>query len=271
MVDYLGLPLPLWVVVGISAVMGFITYLALPLVRWTKFLGSRYFTLFNAIGLGILVFLVADVFLDVADVVWPNDAIIANMPLAVIFLLCCVVAFLVPWFAEGEEGEEAELNEQNTHRTAAAVALGIGFQNLTEGLLFGAAWAEGQIPLATLVFIGYSVQNMTEGFPIVGAYFTGKQPSLWRMSGLFFLRGIPEVVGGVMGWAFVAWSSTYQSLEFDTAFNALAIGAILFCILPILLQAFQPAESIQATTFRRKLLYWGVLVGFVIGFVTELI
>jgi ZIP family zinc transporter len=263
-----GLSEPVLVVILLTAFMGFCTYLALPFVRWGRFLKSRYFTLFNAIGLGILVFLIADIFVDVSEDVWPNDAILADFTMASIFLAGTVVAFLIPWLTEGEEGDEAEVTAD---RTAFAVALGIGFQNLTEGLAFGAAWALGEIPLAAVILVGYSVQNMTEGFPIVAAYFGTKQPGLWRMIYLFFLRGIPTVIGGVVGFAFVAWTTTYQSMEFDTVFNAFAIGACLYCILPILTQAFQPAETPVATTFRRKLVYWGILVGFALGFACNMI
>lgn len=264
----------------LSAVLGFCTYLALPVVKWPYFTKSRAFVVFNAIAIGILAFLLLDIYTDVFEDIFPNDSMIADAGLSLAFIVCVVIAFLIPLWTEGEEGEEAGASGD---RTALAVAVGIGFQNLTEGLAFGAAWYlakydPADFGLATIILVGYGIQNMTEGFPIIAAYIGKEQPSWGKLIWLFFVRGIPTVIGGLVGYEAVSsfvvtdMSSpnyglpTYGGSLIDTAINGLAIGSILFCILPILLASFRSEATEKATHAKRTLIFLGILAGFVIGF-----
>jgi ZIP family zinc transporter len=257
----------------LSAVMGFCTYLILPLVLNRKFVASKSFIVFNAIAIGILIFLLLDIYADVGEVLFPqlsdgSTSFIADPGIAAVFVISVIVSFLIVYWAEGEEGEEAELTGD---RTALAVSVGIGFQNLTEGLVFGAYWVLGAQNVAVLILVGYSIQNMTEGFPIVAAYIGKKDPGYGKMAWLFFVRGIPTVAGGIVGWYAVDFfivngSPTYDGNIVTTAINGIAIGSILYCILPILLAAFKPESTEAARSLKIRLIFLGILAGFVIGF-----
>lgn len=256
----------------LSVITGFCTYVSFPLFYWKKFVQGRWFIFFNAIAIGILIFLLLDIYTDVNDVLFPTLAngtvsLIADPWISSAFFSSTLIAFAAGMWTQGLEGEEAALTGD---RTALAVAIGIGLQNLTEGLALGAAWAIGDTDLAGVIVFGYSVQNMTEGFPIVGAYMNRDQPSVLRMAILFFIRGIPTVFGAVIGYYAVVWSSSYQAEVVDTFINGLAIGAILYCILPILLEAFKPATTRAESEARRVLVFYGVAAGFLIGFVVGL-
>ena len=52
----------------------------------------------------------------------------------------------------------------------------MGLQNLTEGLVFGAAYAVGLTGLFLLILIGFILQNFTEGFPIVSPFIGRERP-----------------------------------------------------------------------------------------------
>jgi ZIP family zinc transporter len=257
----------------LSTVMGFCTYLALPLVINKKFVASKAFIVFNAAAIGILIFLLLDIYVDVNEPLFPSGGPPADPGIALTFVLSVLISFLIVFWAEGEEGEEAEVSGD---RTALVVSIGIGFQNLTEGLVFGAAWILGLQDLSVLILLGYSIQNLTEGFPIIGAYIGKPQPEVGKLAWLFFIRGIPTVIGGVVGWYAVNFFYSSGNLNYNgnlvtTAINGIAIGSILYCILPILLGAFQPESTVAATTLKRKLIFMGVLAGFLVGFAVGLI
>ena len=59
----------------------------------------------------------------------------------------------------------------STTQLALIIALGMGFQNLTEGLVFGALGATIGLTGTTLVvLVGFVFQNITEGFPIASPF-----------------------------------------------------------------------------------------------------
>ncbi|TLY03548.1 MAG: hypothetical protein E6K92_04700 [Thaumarchaeota archaeon] len=50
---------------------------------------------------------------------------------------------------------------------ALMVAIGIGLQNLGEGLATGGAMVVGEVALSTFLIVGFTVHNSTEGLAIV--------------------------------------------------------------------------------------------------------
>src|SRR5208282_2234614 len=116
-----------------SAIMGLSIYLSLRVVL-SKKTGEMRTKLFNAIAIGILIFLVADVFTDAAAILYNGSYYgYGSSPYYdVVFAIFLATGFLVLYFAENRS--RAGLSP--TH-LALIIALGIGFQNLTEGLLFG--------------------------------------------------------------------------------------------------------------------------------------
>jgi ZIP family zinc transporter len=243
----------------LSAVMGLSIYLSLPIIL-AKSLASRTITLLNAVAIGILVFLLADVFSDAASLIYTNPAsqYLANPEFAAAFVIAVVACFLVLYFSE----HRTKGSTLSPRSMALIVAAAIGFQNLTEGLVFGATWAAGVIGLLTVIFVGFFLQNVTEGFPIAAPLLGKNERGIGVLAILFLVGGAPTIVGGVLGYF-------YNSALLDVTFDALAIGAILYCILPMLRVAFRPAESPAASYLKQQLIYIGILIGFVLGFLVN--
>lgn len=244
----------------LSAVMGLSIFLSMPIVL-SKTMRSRTVIVLNAVAIGILVFLLADVFSDVAPIIYSNSSnagYIAVPQYAVAFTIAVVGCFLVLFFSEHRGSTTAA----SPNLTALIIALAIGFQNLTEGLVFGANWAAGAIGLVSVIFVGFFLQNVTEGFPITSPLLGRDDRRLGLLAGFFLIGGLPTIAGGIVGYF-------YNNALLDVIFDALAIGAILYCILPMLRVAFRPADTPEASRLKQRLLYLGLLVGFVVGFATN--
>jgi zinc transporter, ZIP family len=245
--------------VVLSAVMGLSIYLSLPIVL-AKSMASRTITILNSIAIGILIFLLADVFSDASVIIYTNPAspYIASPEYAAAFAIAVVACFVALYLAE----HRSKGSTLSPRSMALVVAAAIGFQNLTEGLVFGATWAAGVIGLLTVIFVGFFLQNVTEGFPITAPLLGKDERKIGVLAVLFMVGGLPTVLGGVLGYF-------YNSPLLDVTFDALAIGAILYCILPMLRASFRPAESPEASLLKQRLTYLGILVGFVIGFLVN--
>jgi zinc transporter, ZIP family len=255
---------------ALTAAMGLSIFLSLPVV-YSRRAQGRWAVGLNAVAIGILVFLLADVFSDVATILYPNGYV-ANLGYSVAFALAFLAAFLGLYFvdngsahrtlAPGASGGPAD-RVQGPRATALIIALGIGLQNLTEGLVFGANWTAGTLGILAVVFVGFFLQNVTEGFPIASPFLGSKSPrTVPTMVGLFLVGGVPTLLGGAIGYF---WSSSL----FLVVFDALAIGAIAYVILPMLRVAFRPLESRDLSVRRDRLVYLGAMVGFVLGFVVN--
>jgi len=246
--------------VGLSAAMGLAIYLSLPVVL-RKAAGSRSIAFLNAAAIGILVFLVADVFSDAAVLLYTNpaDPYVANLAGTVYFVVAAGGAFVLLYLVE-----HRSQGELSPARMALLIAAAIGFQNLTEGLVFGAFWAIGSIGLSTVVFVGFFLQNVTEGFPITSPFLARRDFRLVTVALIFLVGGLPTILGGVTGYF-------YNDPTVDLVFDALAIGCILYAILPMLRIAMRPATPPEATFVRQKLLYAGIVAGFLLGFLVNAI
>jgi zinc transporter, ZIP family len=242
------------ILVVLSFAMGFSIFLALPIVL-LKAARSRTMTLLNAAAIGILVFLLADIFADVAPLIYSSGGYVANGKFAVAFFLAVAFCFGLLFLFE-HRGRGATMTPLTT---ALIVAIAIGFQNLTEGLVFGAAWAAGAVALSTVVFVGFFLQNITEGFPITSPLLGRNDRRVGLIAGFFLVGGVPTIIGGIAGYF-------YNSSFLIVIFDALAIGAILYCLLPMLRVALRPADPPEATYVKQRLVYLGVLIGFLIGF-----
>jgi ABC-type phosphate transport system permease subunit len=78
------------------------------------------------------------------------------------------------------------------------------------------------------------------------------------MSALFLLGGVPTVIGGAVGF--------YYNLPlFDVFFDGLAVGSILYVLVPMFKSLFRQSVSMQ------RLIYVGLCLGFMLGFLVNLI
>jgi ZIP family zinc transporter len=252
--------LPLFL--ALTTAMGLSIFLSLPVV-YSRRAQGRWAVGLNAAAIGILIFLLADVFADVAALIYPSGYV-ADAGASVAFAVAFLVAFLGLMAVDSWPRRPAGAESSPTV-TAGIIALGIGLQNLTEGLVFGANWTAGAVGILAVVFVGFFLQNVSEGFPIASPFLGSKVPRrLPLMIGLFLLGGLPTIVGGAIGYF---WSSRLLLVVFD----ALAIGAIAYVILPMLRVAFRPLESREASVRRNRLVYLGVMIGFLIGFAVNAI
>lgn len=242
----------------LATVMGLAIFLSLPIVL-RRSRTARLVNLLSAAAIGILIFILADVWGDVAGILYPGGSYLTNFGLDIVFVAGALGAFLVLFLFEHFPGKRGELTPIST---ALIVALAIGFQNLTEGMVFGAAWAVGAVGLLTVVFAGFFVQNVTEGFPIAGPLLRSEERRLGLFSAYFVLGGIPAALGAGIGYY---WTST----PLIVAFDALAIGTCLYAILPMLKSAFRPAETPEASRLKLRLTYLGIGFGFLLGFVVN--
>ncbi|MGC2289738.1 MAG: hypothetical protein WA688_07785 [Thermoplasmata archaeon] len=262
-----------WIFMALTAAMGLSIFLSLPIV-YSKKAQGRWATGLNAAAIGILVFLLADVFSDVSPILYPHGYV-ANLTYSVAFAIAFVVAFValyvvdnLPRNAPRGVGTDAAtghpLNvDTGPRRTALIIALGIGLQNLTEGLVFGVNWTLGALGILAVVFVGFFLQNVTEGFPIASPFLgTNARRGVTMMAGLFLVGGLPTLIGGAIGYF---WSNNL----FLVIFDALAIGAIAYVILPMLRVAFRPLETRELSLRRNQLVYIGVMLGFVLGFIVN--
>ncbi|HTW56145.1 MAG TPA: zinc permease, partial [Thermoplasmata archaeon] len=121
----------------------------------------------------------------------------------------------------------------------------------------------GEIGLLAVIFLGFFLQNVTEGFPIVSPFLGGsRRESVAILSALFLVGGLPTIVGGAVGYF---WNNT----TLDVLFDALAIGAILYVLVPMLKVALRPESDRLASYRKHRLVYFGLLAGFVLGFLVN--
>jgi zinc transporter, ZIP family len=239
-----------------SAIMGLSIFLSLPVVL-SKRTGEMRTKLFNAFAIGILIFLVADVFSDAAAIFYNGSyyGYGSSLYYDAVFTIFLAVGFLILYAVENR----SRTGLTRTH-LALIIALGIGFQNLTEGLLFGSLGVTiGLAGPAVVVLVGFIFQNATEGFPITSPFFGHLEKKTAVIVLLLLVGGLPTIVGGAMGYY-------YSSDVFDMVFDGLAVGAIVYVILPMLKNAFKDMDYAK-----QRMVYLGVFLGFLVGFIVNLI
>ena len=145
----------------------------------------------------------------------------------------------------------------NGQRVALMVAVGIGLHNFGEGLAIGGSAARGEITLATLLVIGFGLHNATEGFGIVAPLtMEGDRPSWLFLLAMGAIGGGPTIVGTAVG-------RQVTSQPASVIFLTLAAGSILYVVIQLL--------GVAQRAVRREVIVWGVFLGLVAGFVTDMI
>jgi zinc transporter, ZIP family len=241
----------------------------------------------NALAIGILLFLVWDVLSHAYE---PLDAALGNLhdghggfgPVfgyGALFLAGIAVGLLSlvyyeRWLSRSKKKARpygpgtmtsGELSATRTgiggwpaaRRMSLLIAVGIGLHNFGEGLAIGASAAAGAIGLATVLVIGFALHNATEGFGIVAPLAAeGDRPS-WRFLLLMgLIGGGPTIIGTAVG-------RQFTSDAVSVIFLTLAAGSILYVVIQLLGVAFKST--------RKDLIYYGVLLGLVAGFVTDMV
>ena len=243
---------------ALAAIMGLAIFLSLPIVL-RRSRTARAANLLTSAAIGILVFVLADVWGDASSLIYPDGSFVAAPALTLLFAVGLLGAFFVLYALEHSGRSTKAPGEIAATSTALIVALAIGFQNLTEGMVLGASWAAGLSGLLAVIFAGFFLQNVTEGFPIAGPLLEVKERRVGLFSAYFLLGGIPTVLGAGIGYY---WTSTYLTVGFD----AMAIGTCLYAIIPMFKVAFRPVADAVENALKTRLTYLGIGLGFTIGF-----
>jgi zinc transporter ZupT len=137
------------------------------------------------------------------------------------------------------------------------IATAIGLHNLSEGLAIGQSFAQGLRGMTVTLIIGFGLHNATEGFGIVGPVVQqGKRFSWGSLLLLALIGGGPTFVGTLLG---SLWSSTYLSV----AVLGMAGGALVYVVKELFAGVRKESRQVVVMT--------AVVVGFVIGWVTDVI
>ena len=250
----------------LGSVAGFTIFLGLPVALLG--IGDRVKGFLNAFAVGILLFLIVDVFSHAWDLTTASavsafrgsgSAGIAVTDLALMFGgitlgLLGLVVYERSYMGKGQEAVEPA-------KVSTMTALGIGAHNLSEGLAIGQAYLGGLIGLNTglafVLVVGFAAHNATEGFGIT-APLTGldPKPKASFLVKVLFIGGVPTLIGTLVG-------SVSFSPEAYILFLSLAGGALVY------------VTMLMFNTGRRRysssLMMGGIFLGLCLGFLTDLV
>lgn len=276
MIDY-------WQLIVLGAVAGFTIFLGLPLAV-LQHLSHRQKGFLNAFALGILIFLIIDVFgqswesaenaaadalagkVSWGDATLDLIALFGGLTIGLLGLALYERKAMTERFpniltlANIEKGDDHLVhlfNKTNAYRLAMMIAIGIGAHNFSEGLAIGQSYIAGEISLAILLIIGFGAHNATEGFGIAGPL-TGliKRPSAKFLFLLGIVGGGPTFLGTILGGLWVS------NLAF-ILFLSVAGG----CLIYVSLLMYNSGRK-ETTNLVMML---GISIGLCTGFITDLI
>jgi zinc transporter, ZIP family len=281
-----------WQLLLLGAIAGFTIFLGLPLAVLRN-LSPKKKGFLNAFAIGILVFLIIDVFShawgsaeEAASDVVKGKSSLSN---AVVSLLAMFgglgIGLLgLTWYENrymkrpiqshrmfgaqegvvaGSSGHQHEsrqeqlLQEINAYKIAMMIAIGIGAHNFSEGLAIGQSYVSGAIGLAVLLIIGFGAHNATEGFGIAGPL-TGlvKKPNVRFVMLVGLIGGGPTFIGTLVG---SLWTSNIASI----LFLSIAGGALIY------VSMLMYNSGRKQTT--NGILMVGIFAGLFAGFITDML
>jgi zinc transporter ZupT len=241
---------------------GFTIFLGLPLVLLG--VNDRVRGFLNAFAVGILMFLIVDVFSHAWDLTTTSaqaafqrtgstGTAVADLVLmfgGITVGLLGLVVYERSYMGSGHEAVEPT-------KVSTMTALGIGAHNLSEGLAIGQSFAFGMAGLGIVLVVGFAAHNTTEGFgitaPLVGME---QKPKTAFLAKVLFIGGVPTLIGTLLG-------AAYYSPQAYVFFLALAGGALVY------------VTMLMFNTGRRRyssgLMMGGIFLGLCLGFLTDLI
>lgn len=285
MIDYLQLLL-------LGAIAGFTIFLGLPLAALQN-VSSRKKGFLNAVAIGILIFLIIDVFshawqttgdaasgafvgkTQVSGALTDLLALFGGLAVGLLGLVFYESKYMKG--APGVPSQEPSLSSSDgvsssgnaqvvsqmverldPYKLSTMIAVGIGAHNFSEGLAIGQSYASGAIGLALILIIGFGSHNATEGFGIAGPL-TGlsKRASSRFLAIAGLVGGGPTFLGTLVGSLIGVSNFTY------VFFLSIAGGALVY------------VSMLMYNTGRRqttnRVLMLGIFVGLCAGFITDLI
>ncbi|HYC26834.1 MAG TPA: ZIP family metal transporter, partial [Nitrososphaerales archaeon] len=215
----------------LGAIAGFTIFLGLPVALVGIADKTRGFL--NAFAVGILMFLIVDVFsnswalvTETASDAFRNGVNTGTAVTDVVLMFGGITIGLVGLIVYERLYMGKGQGTFDPTKVSTMTALGIGAHNLSEGLAIGQAYLGGLVGLnsglALVLVIGFAAHNSTEGFGIT-APLSGlnPKPKLSFIVKVLFIGGFPTLLGTLLG--SVAFSQ--QAYIF---FLALAGGALVY-------------------------------------------
>ena len=276
MVDY-------WQLVILGAIAGFTIFLGLPIAA-VKNISANKKGLLNALALGILVFLIIDVFSHAWDSTstTAKDAFSGHAPMsdAVLSLVAMFGGVAIGLIGlvlyesrvhrnsvpqilsldnikNGDDHLKQLFHEANAYRLAMMIAIGIGAHNFSEGLAIGQSYVAGEVGLAILLIIGFGAHNATEGFGIAGPL-TGlaNKPKIKFLLLVGLIGGGPTFLGTILG---SMWVSNFAFI----LFLSIAGGALIY----VSLLMYNSGRRYTSNA----IMMVGILIGLCAGFASDLV
>ena len=276
MIDY-------WQLLLLGAIAGFTIFLGLP-IAVLQHLSSKKKGFLNAFALGILVFLIIDVFSHgyetassaatdafsgkgpIGDAVVDLVAMFGGIAIGLLGLVLYETKLMTKGFPqilsvdnlkEGDDHLHRLFHDASAYKLAMMIAIGIGAHNFSEGLAIGQSYVAGQIGLAIILIIGFGAHNTTEGFGIAGPL-TGilNKPNAKFLAKVGLIGGGPTFVGTMLG---SLWISNVAYI----LFLSMAGGALIY------VSMLMYNSGRKQTT--NDILMIGIFFGLCAGFVTDLI
>ncbi len=287
MVDYVQL-------LSLGAIAGFTIFLGLPFAVLQN-LDSRKKGFLNAVSIGILLFLIVDVFShawneagniavsafsggsSVQDAAAVLVALVAGLSLGLLGLVFYESKYMtktrsvkleVAGIVQNNSSTNGSsvasqvqksrlVNQVDAYRLSMMIATGIGAHNFSEGLAIGQSYVAGSTGLALLLVIGFGAHNATEGFGIAGPL-TGltRRPSGRFLAVVGLIGGGPTFLGTIVG---SLWTSMFAYIFF----LSIAGGALIYVSM-----LMYNSGRMQTTN---QVLMTGIFFGLCAGFLTDLI
>ena len=276
MVDY-------WQLVLLGAIAGFTIFLGLPIAA-VKNISSNKKGFLNALALGILVFLIIDVFShawdstsNAAKDAFSGHAPVSDAVLSLVALFGGVAIGLIGLvlyeskmhgnsvpqilsidnIKHGDDHLKQLFHEANAYRLAMMIAIGIGAHNFSEGLAIGQSYVAGEVGLAILLIIGFGAHNATEGFGIAGPL-TGlaNKPKIKFLLLVGLIGGGPTFLGTILG---SIWVSNLAFI----LFLSIAGGALIYVSLLMYNSGRRYTSNLVMMT--------GIFIGLCAGFASDLV
>ena len=275
----------------LGAVAGFTIFLGLPLAVLQN-VNPQKKGFLNALAIGILLFLIIDVFSHAwqtassaaADAFAGKSAtgdaaldllgVFGGIAIGLLGLVVYETRYMKsPLVGDALQSQVLEnragggasgllqhtqtVHEISAYKLAMMIAIGIGAHNFSEGLAIGQSYASGSIRLAVILVIGFGAHNATEGFGIASPLTRlVKKPSPRFLALAGIVGGGPTFLGTLVG-------SLWVSNLAYVLFLSIAGGALVY------------VSMLMYSTGRRQttngVLMVGIFVGLCAGFLTDLV
>ncbi|WP_126451133.1 ZIP family metal transporter [Sulfodiicoccus acidiphilus] len=242
-------------VIGLATVVGFSIFATFPLTRHTN-LDQRKVELLNGAAMGVLIYLLMDVFSGTYLLVGESDPLPET-----ILLLGIVLSYLGFHLLSSVRPRRVGQAYQSAQHVSTLIALGIGLQNLTEGLALGGSFRLGLSSIVLPLVVGSTLQNVTEGFPISAPFLTERQkPAAKTVGGLYLLGGAPTLIGAI-------FSYLAASTILVASFNGIALGSIIYVLMEMYRGTVKRTQHLGLSPHLTSV---GLVLGFTVAFLVNM-